>query len=128
MPKPFGYSCFGHRADIRDNVYRALVSKSMTIYFFLVLIYHLVITLQTSTAASYSKFVSREMSRAEALLKVILSPIDSVADTYRALFPEGTPMEFQRILELKVILACLNPFPRSQSNRLEARVWFTTVF
>jgi hypothetical protein len=83
---------------------------------------------QTSTAASYSKFVSREMSRAEALLKVILSPIDSVADTYRALFPEGTPMEFQRILELKVILACLNPFPRSQSNRLEARVWFTTVF
>jgi hypothetical protein len=41
------------------------------------------------------------MSRAEALLKVILSPIDSVADTYRALFPEGTPMEFQRILELK---------------------------
>ncbi|KAH0926291.1 hypothetical protein HID58_018547 [Brassica napus] len=59
------------------------------------------VSLSTSTAASYSKFVSREMSRAEALLKVILSPIDSVADTYRALFPEGTPMEFQRILELK---------------------------
>ncbi|KAL6287108.1 hypothetical protein ACE6H2_011498 [Prunus campanulata] len=56
---------------------------------------------QTSRAASYSKFVSREMSKAEALLKVILSPIDSVADTYRALLPEGTPMEFQRILELK---------------------------
>ncbi|KAF5749955.1 hypothetical protein HS088_TW03G00282 [Tripterygium wilfordii] len=56
---------------------------------------------QTSNAASYSKFVSREMSKAEALLKVILSPIDSVADTYRALLPEGTPMEFQRILELK---------------------------
>ncbi|XP_056164208.1 vacuolar protein sorting-associated protein 53 A isoform X2 [Syzygium oleosum] len=56
---------------------------------------------QTSTAASYSKFVSREMSKAEALLKVILSPVDSVADTYRALLPEGTPMEFQRVLELK---------------------------
>ncbi|KAJ8759839.1 hypothetical protein K2173_009940 [Erythroxylum novogranatense] len=56
---------------------------------------------QTSHAASYSKFVSREMSKAEALLKVILSPVDSVADTYRALLPEGTPMEFQRILELK---------------------------
>ncbi|ESW19542.1 hypothetical protein PHAVU_006G134000 [Phaseolus vulgaris] len=56
---------------------------------------------QTSGAASYSKFVSREMSKAEALLKVILSPVDSVADTYRALLPEGTPMEFQRILELK---------------------------
>ncbi|KAJ8435912.1 hypothetical protein Cgig2_013259 [Carnegiea gigantea] len=56
---------------------------------------------QTTGAASYSKFVSREMSKAEALLKVILSPVDSVADTYRALLPEGTPSEFQRILELK---------------------------
>ncbi|XP_077219869.1 membrane trafficking VPS53 family protein isoform X2 [Tasmannia lanceolata] len=58
---------------------------------------------QTTGAAGYSKFVSREMSKAEALLKVILSPIDSVGDTYRALLPEGTPSEFQRILELKVI-------------------------
>ncbi|KAL4598782.1 hypothetical protein ACB092_11G081900 [Castanea dentata] len=56
---------------------------------------------QTSGAASYSKFVSHEMSKAEALLKVILSPVDSVVDTYHALLPEGTPMEFQRILELK---------------------------
>ncbi|KAL3838339.1 hypothetical protein ACJIZ3_022930 [Penstemon smallii] len=56
---------------------------------------------QTSTAAGYSKFVSREMSKAEALLKVILSPLDSVADTYCALLPEGTPSEFQRILDLK---------------------------
>lgn len=56
---------------------------------------------QTSGAASYSKFVTREMSKAEALLKVILSPIDSVADTYCALLPEGTPTEFQRILDLK---------------------------
>ncbi|KAI4302259.1 hypothetical protein MLD38_038033 [Melastoma candidum] len=56
---------------------------------------------QTAGAASYSKVVSREMSKAEALLKVILSPVESVADTYRALLPEGTPMEFQRVLELK---------------------------
>ncbi|KAL8235754.1 hypothetical protein R6Q59_016835 [Mikania micrantha] len=56
---------------------------------------------QTSGAANYTKFVSREMSKAEALLKVILSPVDSVADTYSALLPEGTPSEFQRILELK---------------------------
>ncbi|KAI3859229.1 hypothetical protein MKX03_034633 [Papaver bracteatum] len=56
---------------------------------------------QTTSASNYSKFVSREMSKAEALLKVILSPIDSVSDTYRALLPEGTPSEFQRILELK---------------------------
>lgn len=56
---------------------------------------------QSTTASNYSKFVSREMSKAEALLKVILSPVDSVEDTYRALIPEGTPVEFQRILELK---------------------------
>ncbi|KAL7148640.1 hypothetical protein ABFS83_06G192600 [Erythranthe nasuta] len=56
---------------------------------------------QVSAVTGYSKFVSREMSKAEALLKVILSPIDSVADTYCALLPEGTPGEFQRILDLK---------------------------
>ncbi|KAL6980561.1 HIT domain protein [Sarracenia purpurea var. burkii] len=56
---------------------------------------------QMSGASNYSKFVSREMSKGEALLKVILSPVDSVADTYGALLPEGTPLEFQRILELK---------------------------
>ncbi|CAM8925202.1 unnamed protein product [Rhodiola kirilowii] len=56
---------------------------------------------QATSAANYSKFVSREMSKAEALLKVILSPIDSVGDTYRALLPEGTLSEFQRILDLK---------------------------
>ncbi|XP_020273908.1 vacuolar protein sorting-associated protein 53 A [Asparagus officinalis] len=56
---------------------------------------------KTTVASSYSKFVNREMSKAEALLKVILSPIESVGDTYRALLPEGTPLEFQRILDLK---------------------------
>lgn len=35
-------------------------------------------------------------------MQVILSPVDSVANTYRALLPEGTPLEFQRILDLKV--------------------------
>ncbi|KAI3738540.1 hypothetical protein L2E82_28575 [Cichorium intybus] len=59
-------------------------------------------TFRLSRAASYSKFVSRDMSKAEALLKVILSPVDSVADIYSALLPEGTPSEFQRILDLKV--------------------------
>ncbi|KAG6388213.1 hypothetical protein SASPL_153412 [Salvia splendens] len=63
--------------------------------------YRQLFILEVSAAAGYSKFVSREMSKAEALLKVILSPIDSVADTYCALLPEGTPSEFQRILDLK---------------------------
>ncbi|XP_020866431.1 vacuolar protein sorting-associated protein 53 A [Arabidopsis lyrata subsp. lyrata] len=60
---------------------------------------------QTVSAASYSEFVKRQMSRAEAVLKVILSPIDSVVDTYSELFPKGTHMKLQRILDLKAILA-----------------------
>ncbi|KAK8966481.1 hypothetical protein KSP40_PGU008820 [Platanthera guangdongensis] len=56
---------------------------------------------QSTIVTAYSKFVNREMSKAEALLKVILSPVDSVANTYRALLPDGTLLEFQRILELK---------------------------
>lgn len=106
--------------------------------------------LQSTGAASYSKFVSREMGKAEALLKVnwgehyndcwkgtllndyhqvvsswwhnsmqvILSPVDSVANTYRALLPEGTPLEFQRILDLKVFTLKSGPFcmPTSTSQ------------
>lgn len=56
---------------------------------------------QSAASAGYNKFVGREMGKAEALLKVILSPVESVADTYRALLPEGTAADFQRILDLK---------------------------
>nr|GEX55716.1 vacuolar protein sorting-associated protein 53 A-like [Tanacetum cinerariifolium] len=82
---------------------------------------------QTSGAAGYAKFVSREMSKAESLLKVILSPIDSVADTYGALIPEGTPSEFQRILELKGLKKAdqqiiLDDFNKRGSGFLESQV------
>ncbi|CAE5959883.1 unnamed protein product [Arabidopsis arenosa] len=56
---------------------------------------------QTATAG-YAEFVNHQMKRAEEVLKVIASPIVSMVDTYHALFPEGIPMEFQRILELKL--------------------------
>eukprot|EP00250_Pteridium_aquilinum_P035828 c9974_g1_i1 orf=227-2767(+) len=56
---------------------------------------------QNSASASYNKFVGREMGKAEALLKVILSPVESIADTYRALLLEGTAADFQRLLDLK---------------------------
>ncbi|PWA92645.1 vps53-like protein [Artemisia annua] len=82
---------------------------------------------QTSGAAGYAKFISREMSKAESLLKVILSPIDSVADTYGALIPEGTPSEFQRILELKGLKKAdqqtiLDDFNKRGSGFLESPV------
>ncbi|KAG0554133.1 hypothetical protein KC19_12G065500 [Ceratodon purpureus] len=56
---------------------------------------------QTSTPASYTKYVAREMSKAEHLLKVMLSPMEAIADTYRALLPDGSGADFQRILDLK---------------------------
>ena len=51
-------------------------------------------------------------------MQVILSPVDSVANTYRALLPEGTPLEFQRILDLKVFTLKIGPFcmPTSTSQ------------
>eukprot|EP00897_Mesotaenium_endlicherianum_P004927 jgi/Mesen1/4462/ME000227S03482 len=52
-------------------------------------------------AATYSKYVTRELGKAEALLKVILSPSEAIADTYRALLPDGSAADFQRILDLK---------------------------
>ncbi|KAG0584269.1 hypothetical protein M758_3G197500 [Ceratodon purpureus] len=56
---------------------------------------------QASTPTGYTKYVAREMSKAEHLLKVILSPMEAIADTYRALLPEGSGADFLRILDLK---------------------------
>ena len=35
-------------------------------------------------------------------MQVILSPMESIADTYRALLPDDSGADFQRILDLKV--------------------------
>ncbi|GKD20751.1 hypothetical protein Tco_1222454, partial [Tanacetum coccineum] len=65
-------------------------------------------------AAGYAKFVSREMSKAESLLKV---------NTYGALIPEGTPSEFQRILELKYPLNYLRKWAlESTKGRQKTRI------
>ncbi|MCO5581011.1 hypothetical protein L7F22_034887 [Adiantum nelumboides] len=56
---------------------------------------------QNAASASYNKFIGLEMGKAEALLKVILLPVESIADTYRALLLEGTVTDFQRLLDLK---------------------------
>ena len=54
-----------------------------------------------AVAGAYSNFIARELGKAEALLKVLPSPLDTLAGTYRALLPEGSATDFQRILELK---------------------------
>eukprot|EP00899_Mesostigma_viride_P016160 jgi/Mesvir1/24545/Mv21883-RA.1 len=59
---------------------------------------------ETTAPASYTKFVIREMAKSEALLKVILSPVEGLAETYCALLPETiltASGDFQKVLELK---------------------------
>ena len=51
--------------------------------------------------ASYSRLVTREMGKCEALLKVILSPADGLAETFRALLPGGSIADFRLVCELK---------------------------
>lgn len=50
---------------------------------------------------TYAKFVNREMSRIESMLKVILAPADVSVDTYVALIPDGTAEHFQTVLEIR---------------------------
>ena len=56
--------------------------------------------------AALSGYVTREMARAEALLKVIGSRPDNLADNFATLMPNAPPALYQRILELK---ACCPP-------------------
>ncbi len=51
--------------------------------------------------ASFAGYVSREMGKAEALLKVVGSRPENLVDNFFTLMPSGSPADFQRILELK---------------------------
>ena len=51
---------------------------------------------------SLSGYVSREMAKAEALLKVIGSRPENLADNFATLLPNASPAMYQRILDLKV--------------------------
>ena len=54
-----------------------------------------------SLPPSYSRTVTQEMSRAENLLKVILSPPDTILSNFLALMPITAAQEMPQILELK---------------------------
>lgn len=56
---------------------------------------------QVTGTATFNKLVNREMSKLEAMLKVILSPVNMSVDTYVALVPDGTAEQFQQILEMR---------------------------
>ncbi len=53
--------------------------------------------------ASFTGHVTREMGKAEALLKVIGSRPENLVDNFFTLMPSGSPADFHRILELKVL-------------------------
>ncbi|XP_037068256.1 vacuolar protein sorting-associated protein 53 homolog [Pollicipes pollicipes] len=59
---------------------------------------------QRSAPASYTKIVVKGMTRAEMLLKVVMSPHERPADyveQYSRLLPESDAAEFQKVLDMK---------------------------
>ncbi len=55
----------------------------------------------------YARHVSKEMAKAEQLLKVVLTPTNALVETYKALVNEGSESEFAKILDLKVPIRIL---------------------
>lgn len=50
---------------------------------------------------TYAKLVEREIGKGEAMLKVVLTPVDKCVETYQSLIPGGSAGDLQRILEIK---------------------------
>ena len=50
---------------------------------------------------SFAADVNNQMSRVEAVLKVVSSPIDAMVDTFLELLPDASPSDLQRIAEVK---------------------------
>lgn len=58
----------------------------------------------SSIPGTYHKNVNREMAKVDAMLKVVLSPIDMCVSAYNALIPGGSAADLRRILEIKGLL------------------------
>ena len=58
--------------------------------------------------ARYSKYVTKEMGKAEKILKVILCPPDPslIALTFVQILPKGTEQLLTRLLDIKVSCFC----------------------
>ena len=55
----------------------------------------------TNSARSFRRTVEREFSRIDAVLKCVLNPEDSIAESLRAMDPKATRSEFTRICEAR---------------------------
>ena len=60
---------------------------------------------------SFSKSVTQEMTKAECLLKVLLSPTEALVGTFLALMPNDAGADFLKILEMKAV-------PRAEQQEL----------
>mmetsp|Transcript_6722 Transcript_6722/g.8843 ORF Transcript_6722/g.8843 Transcript_6722/m.8843 type:complete len:874 (+) Transcript_6722:83-2704(+) len=56
---------------------------------------------QTPTPLSYTKFVTRQLSRIEVLVKLVGTPAELLVERFRIMWPDGTPEELQAIMSLK---------------------------
>jgi len=62
----------------------------------------------------YTRHIQKEMSKAETILKIVLTPLPSFVETYKAVIPDGSESDFQKIMELKGV-------PRSEQRALMDR-------
>eukprot|EP01133_Synstelium_polycarpum_P006171 gene6171-7146_t len=51
----------------------------------------------------YIAYITNELGKTESILKVVGCPKESLVETYAALIPEGSPADFQKIMDLKGI-------------------------
>jgi hypothetical protein len=49
----------------------------------------------------YTRHIQKELGKAELILKVILTPVASILDTYKALIVDGSESDFMKLLDLK---------------------------
>ena len=56
---------------------------------------------KTVATKSYTKYVTTEMSKAEALLKTLVSPNERLIVTFKALLPKSSTDELLRVFALK---------------------------
>lgn len=79
--------------------------------------------------AGFSSWITRELGRAEALLKVVGSRPDTLADNFFTLMPSGTLPDYQRIIDLKAMKRseqqqCIDAFNKRVGRPAPAPVQF----
>ena len=74
--------------------------------------------------AGFSSWISRELGRAEALLKVVGSRPDTLADNFFTLMPSGTLPDYQRIIDLKARMqSCMYALNHAAAMQLSEYPW-----